>query len=87
MVGGLSSVCIKQLLLPVQTSQLAPHNTNTVFTLVAAVGAFAGLLAAPLIGALSDRTSLRHGRRRPWIALGIGAAVVGMAHDMRNEIK
>jgi MFS family permease len=78
MVGGLSSVCIKQLLLPVQTSQLAPHDTNTVFTLVAAVGAFAGLLAAPLVGALSDRTSLRFGRRRPWIALGIGAAVVGM---------
>jgi MFS family permease len=78
MVGGLSSVCIKQLLLPVQTSQLAPHDTNTAFTLVAAIGALAGLLASPLVGALSDRTSLRHGRRRPWIALGIVAAVAGM---------
>lgn len=79
MVAGLSSVCIKQLLLPVQTSQLAPHNTNAVFTLVASVGALAGLLASPLVGALSDRTSLRFGRRRPWIVLGIGAAVLGMS--------
>jgi MFS family permease len=78
MVGGLSSVCIKQLLLPVQTSQLAPHDTNTVFTLVAAIGALAGLLASPLVGALSDRTSLRHGRRRPWMVVGIMAAVAGM---------
>ena len=78
MVGGLSSVCIKQLLLPVQTSQLAPHATNAAFTLVASVGACAGLVASPLVGALSDRTSLRLGRRRPWIILGIVAAVVGM---------
>lgn len=78
MVGGLSSVCIKQLLLPIQAGQLAPHNTNTVFTLVAAIGALAGLLASPLVGALSDRTALRYGRRRPWIVVGIVAAVTGM---------
>jgi MFS family permease len=78
MVGGLSSVVIKQLLLPVQTSQMAPHNTNTIFTLVAAIGALAGLLASHLVGALSDRTSLRYGRRQPWIIVGIVAAVAGM---------
>ncbi len=79
MVGGLSSVCIKQLLLPIQTGQLAPHNTNTIFTIVSSVGAGAGLLALPLVGAFSDRTILRSGRRRPWIALGIAAAVIGMS--------
>lgn len=79
MVGGLSSVCIKQLLLPIQTGQLAPHNTNTIFALVSSVGAGAGLLALPLVGALSDRTVLRSGRRRPWIALGIAIAVTGMS--------
>lgn len=78
MVGGLSSVCIKQLLLPVQTGLLAPYATNAAFTLVASVGACAGLLASPLVGALSDRTSLRFGRRRPWISLGIVAAALGM---------
>lgn len=79
MVGGLSSVCIKQLLLPIQASQLAPQDTNTAFTLVASIGAVAGLLASPLVGALSDRTSLRFGRRRPWLILGTVAAVGGMS--------
>jgi Na+/melibiose symporter-like transporter len=65
MVGGLSSVCIKQLLLPIQVSQLAPHATATAFALIASLGACAGLIAAPLSGALSDRTTARWGRRRP----------------------
>ena len=77
-VGGISSVCIKQLLLPIQTSLLAPHDTNTAFTVVASIGAVAGLVASPLVGAFSDRTSWRFGRRRPWIALGILVAVGGM---------
>lgn len=78
MVGGLSSVCIKQLLLPIQVSLLAPTTTNASFTLVASVGACAGLIAAPFTGALSDRTSMRWGRRRPWIIVGTIATVAGM---------
>jgi len=78
MVGGLSSVCIKQLLLPIQVSQLAPQTTASSFALIAAVGACAGLIASPLAGALSDRTTLRWGRRRPWIMGGIMVAVVGL---------
>src|SRR6266568_3165481 len=65
MVAGLSSVCIKQLLLPIQVGIIDPHNTNTSFAVVSAIGAFAGLVAAPLTGALSDRTMSRWGRRRP----------------------
>ncbi|HEU5377958.1 MAG TPA: MFS transporter [Ktedonobacteraceae bacterium] len=78
MVGGLSSVCIKQLLLPLQVSALAPTDTNTAFTIVASLGALAGLIASPLAGALSDRTTLRWGRRRPWIVGGLITAVGGM---------
>lgn len=78
MVGGLSSVCIKQLLLPIQISQLDPRTTATSFGLVAAVGACAGLIASPLSGALSDRTTSRWGKRRPWIIGGIIVAVVGL---------
>lgn len=78
MVGGLSSVCIKQLLLPIQVSQLDPRTTATSFALIASVGACAGLIASPLAGALSDRTTLRSGRRRPWIIGGIIVAVVGL---------
>lgn len=78
MVGGLSSVCIKQLLLPIQVSQLDPHTTAASFALVASVGACAGLIASPLSGALSDRTTSRWGRRRPWIVMGILIAIVGL---------
>ncbi len=78
MVGGLSSVTIKQLLLPVQISQLAPHDTNTAFTLVASVGAFMGGLSSLTMAALSDRPILPWGRRRPWIICGIIVAALGM---------
>ncbi|MGX5679794.1 MFS transporter [Schumannella luteola] len=63
-----------QLLLPLQVeAQL--HATNWVdnvvaFGLVSGIaGAFA-LIAYPLTGALSDRTTGRFGRRRPWILAG-----------------
>lgn len=78
MVGGLSSVCIKQLLLPIQVSQLDPRTTATSFALIASVGACAGLVAAPLSGALSDRTASRWGRRRPWLVGGTLLAIVGL---------
>ncbi|MBE3558872.1 MAG: MFS transporter [Ktedonobacteraceae bacterium] len=84
MVGGLSSVCIKQLLLPLQVSQLDPQTTYLSFLLVASSGAAAGLIASPLSGALSDRTTLRPGRRRSWIiggvmTLGIGLTIMAFA--------
>jgi MFS family permease len=78
MVAGLSSVCIKQLLLPIQVGLIDPRNTNTSFAVVSAIGAFAGLVAAPLTGALSDRTVSRWGRRRPWILGGICIGVIGL---------
>ncbi len=78
MVGGLSSVCIKQLLLPIQVSQLDPRTTATSFALIASLGACAGLIAAPLSGALSDRTTSRWGRRRPWLVGGVLTAVIGL---------
>jgi len=36
-----------------------------------------GVFADPLVGTLSDRTRSRFGRRRPWIAAGVG--VFGLA--------
>ncbi|HZO75791.1 MAG TPA: MFS transporter [Ktedonobacteraceae bacterium] len=78
MVGGLSSVCIKQLLLPIQVSLLDPRTTATSFALIASLGACAGLISAPLSGALSDRTTSRWGRRRPWLIVGSLIAVIGL---------
>jgi MFS family permease len=78
MIAGIS-VCIKQLLLPLQISQLDPVHTYTSFTIVASLGALAGLVASPLSGALSDRTVSRFGRRRPWIVGGLVVALMGLA--------
>jgi MFS family permease len=76
-VTGLCNVTIKQLLLPAQVGFLDPTNKFTTFALIASVGALAGVIIAPLAGALSDRTVSRWGRRRPWIIFGIIFAVVG----------
>lgn len=49
---------------------------------VLAPGAFAALVAAPIFGALSDRTKSRFGRRKLWIVVGcalMGAGLVVMA--------
>ncbi|MGW0945441.1 MFS transporter [Streptomyces sp. NPDC002623] len=37
---------------------------------VLSVGAFAAAIASPLRGALSDRTTLRFGKRRTWLVIG-----------------
>jgi MFS family permease len=66
-----------QLLLPLQIDARldSPAWTDSVaaFGVVSAVAGVFALVAFPLTGALSDRTTSRFGRRRPWIA---GGAVV-----------
>lgn len=78
MAGGLSVICIKQLLLPLQVSLIDPVHTNASFTLVASLSAFIGMVASPLLGSISDRTPWRWGRRRPWIVFGLIALVIGL---------
>jgi MFS family permease len=78
-VPGISSVALKQLIIPLQVAQLDPAHTYTSFAMVASIGAVAGLIASPLSGALSDRTISRFGRRRPWIAGGIIVAAIGLS--------
>jgi MFS family permease len=77
-IGGLSSIAIKQLLLPLQVSSIAPGNINTSFAIVASLGALAGLIASPFTLAFSDRTISRFGRRRIWIMLGTLAGILGL---------
>jgi MFS family permease len=63
-----------QLLLPQQISALlhtADGNDSVVaFGIISGIAGGCALVAYPLTGALSDRTSSRFGRRRPWIAGG-----------------
>ncbi|MGW0580640.1 MFS transporter [Streptomyces sp. NPDC002920] len=42
-----------------------------VFGTVSSIGAIAALIANPVFGRISDRTTGRFGRRRPWLLLGV----------------
>ncbi|MGD8167748.1 MFS transporter [Herbiconiux sp. P16] len=63
-----------QLLLPLQVEQqlgAASWTDNVVaFGVISAIAGVFALIAFPVTGALSDRTTSRFGRRRPWIAGG-----------------
>src|SRR4029079_4777276 len=52
----------------------APNNLS----LVAGTGAFLAMFANPLFGRMSDRTSSRLGRRRPWMVIGLLGGSVGI---------
>ena len=65
-----------QELLPNQVQDIDPAHKTTALGIVTAVGALTAVLVGPLAGALSDATSSRFGRRRPWIA---GGALLGCA--------
>lgn len=63
-----------QLLLPEQIDrQLHPTNwvdSVVAFGIISGIAGVAAVIVYPLAGALSDRTTSRFGRRRPWIAGG-----------------
>ena len=75
-----------QVLLPEQVQSLHDHITKSnvvpsgtdavLLSVVMGVGAIAGLIANPVVGALSDRTTSPRGRRHPWT---LGCAVVAAA--------
>ncbi|MEV6282821.1 MFS transporter [Kribbella sp. NPDC051770] len=65
-----------QVLLAQQSEAVAPGNKEFVLGLVTGVGAAVSVVANPVFGAVSDRTTSRFGRRTPWVlAGGIGGAV------------
>lgn len=59
-----------QVLLAQQAQLVAPDHKELVFGLVTGLGAAVSVLCNPLFGAFSDRTTLRAGRRMPWVVLG-----------------
>jgi MFS family permease len=64
-----------QLLLPEQLEDVAGDEGKVgALGLVTGVGALVAVLATPLAGALSDRTTSRHGRRLPWL---VGGTLLG----------
>ena len=75
-----------QVLLPEQVQSLHDHVTSTsavpsgrdavLLSVVMVAGAIASLIANPVVGALSDRTTSARGRRHPWT---VGCALIGAA--------
>lgn len=74
----LTIMVVLTVLIPVQAARVDPAAAATNLALVLPLGAFGALIGNPLGGALSDRTTSRFGRRRPWIVIGSLAAAVGL---------
>ncbi|WP_235734572.1 MFS transporter [Nocardioides alcanivorans] len=67
-----------QVLLAQQAEAISPDHKEAVLSLVTGVGALVSTVLNPLWGAFSDRTTLRVGRRVPWVLGGLAAAVAAM---------
>lgn len=66
-----------QNLLPRMSEQIAgPGGKEVALAVVLGVGVVGSVIGNPLAGALSDRTTSRFGRRRPWM---LGGAFIGLA--------
>jgi MFS family permease len=70
-----------QILLASQAKDFAPASgmsKETMLAWVTGAGAVVSLLANPLFGALSDRTTARRGRRTPWIVAGTAGGALAL---------
>lgn len=73
------STSLGQIILPMRVIDLAPESLkNTYLGLLTFVGMGMAMLVQPLVGYISDRTTLKWGRRRPYILLGSTFATVLM---------
>ena len=70
MVLGVGNITIGSILLAEHISIFASTAQATIFSLILAVGAVVAVLTNPVVGMLSDRTTSRWGRRRPWYVAG-----------------
>ncbi|GAA2450338.1 MFS transporter [Streptomyces mauvecolor] len=67
-----------QLLLARQAEHFAPDHKASTLALVTGMGAAVSMVANPVFGALSDRTTARVGRRIPWVVAGGAGGVAGL---------
>jgi MFS family permease len=67
-----------QVLLAQQSEAISPDHKETVLALVTGAGALVSTVLNPVWGAFSDRTTLRVGRRLPWVVGGAAGGVAAM---------
>lgn len=67
------------VVLPSLVAQLDPLNKVAVLAAIVSIGSIVNALSQPIVGALSDRTRTRIGRRLPWMLAGavVGGLAVG----------
>lgn len=76
-----------QVLLPLQLQAIDPVNKIADLSIVTGVGALIAVVANPLFGALSDRTTSRFGRRNPWtLACALLGAVALLALSQASTL-
>jgi len=63
-----------QVLLAQQAEMIDPDAKKQILAVVLGLGAFTSVVCNPVFGAFSDRTTLRQGRRLPWV---VGGALGG----------
>ncbi len=74
------STSLGQIILPLRVLDLVPETLkNTYLGILTFIGMAAAMAVQPLVGWLSDKTTLSWGRRRPYIAVGSVLATVLMA--------
>ncbi|MFH8576873.1 MFS transporter [Streptomyces zaomyceticus] len=66
--------------LAIKVQDLVPEGDEvSALGLVSSLGALAAFLANPVFGRISDRTTGRFGRRRPWLVVGAVGLTAGLA--------
>ncbi len=85
--GGMGSLTPAVLTITLKASLIDPAHATTILSAVVGIAGLAGIVTFPLIGRLSDRTTSRFGRRRPFLALGallfaIGAVLLVAANSV-----
>ncbi|WP_062380059.1 MFS transporter [Demequina pelophila] len=57
--------------LAIRVDEIAPDNREASLGIIMGIGAMCAMVSNPIIGSLSDRTTSRYGRRRPWVVAGV----------------
>ncbi|XVV15116.1 MFS transporter [Actinoplanes sp. CA-131856] len=64
--------------LAIRVADIAPDNKAAALGTVLSVGAVLAVIGNPFFGAMSDRTTSRFGRRRPWLIGGMAVGFTGL---------
>lgn len=75
----LSILPISTILLPLQIAALDAAHRFSNLSIATTVGVLAAVITNPIAGALSDRTTSRMGRRRPWLLGGTILSAITLA--------